>query len=718
MPAYELALPPDAYNIKLKKAMSQHTKTYAIDPAVAGFTRTGEDDDTIIIPLFGGDEFVGEVLEGHWKKGWSSGMDAAQAFTAIIDGAGTLELEGEADVAGTYGYGWLNSHHPIPLMDEIEITVSMQLPVDDTGVTAARDIMFNLILGNKLGTASQPSPQNDWIRIYTDVDEDGLYIVAQKNVATVTTNLHSIARTTGDIEARIWRLVFHDGHYGAASPSDKRHLHIYSKVSDTIANAESETETELSTSPFNISDILFDVAYLSLEIGSQNTTYFDSGNEAKSTYVRVDYPDFDIIYDIAEADRHEDEVELWDGDPDSGGVKVYDVDHAFSNDIYLQNGLVRVFIDETTDWYFQSYSAGSWQIFFRDIYMELETDNKQVYLPHLMKIIYLSPEKCVIRIKLTDTATNDDDYYWILDITLERGKPYHKFEVRLVHPLQRCTVGWFEIYEGNIGYRFGYAGDVDTEGIADNDLTLTINNDTLTDNVFLMFDDDGELWLAGVTTSKKPDFSASYDEVTIYDGRALRFYGYKPATLLDAEFYVFCSPFSLVANLFEEAEDGNLAGGATTDSDAGAMGASGNSWVVLDAQNEEINYQITAGTDLPEGRYLAVWRIQDLNQVASDVILYAWNSTDSTRREEIHAEEVKTATGAWAFYSYVFDILSTDISDGDTIAIGCKKATANANEIYVDYVLLVPIGDGESLPQDLTHAVMRDVTKARRVFKR
>jgi len=47
-----------------------------------------------------------------------------------------------------------------------------------------------------------------------------------------------------------------------------------------------------------------------------------------------------------------------------------------------------------------------------------------------------------------------------------------------------------------------------------------------------------------------------------------------------------------------------------------------------------------------------------------------------------------------------------------------NKQTANANEIYVDYFLIVPLGDGRDWPQDLAHAALCTSDNRRRVFRR
>ena len=71
-------------------------------------------------------------------------------------------------------------------------------------------------------------------------------------------------------------------------------MNVYLKQSDTLANAELATENELDNSPYDISDLAFNVGYPAYKIYTQNATYFgttyDSADRAESTYLRLNYP--------------------------------------------------------------------------------------------------------------------------------------------------------------------------------------------------------------------------------------------------------------------------------------------------------------------------------------------------------------------------------------------------------------------------------------------
>jgi len=121
---YEVGLPVGATAIKI----TCNGRDYPILLDTDTFNRAGEDGDIPILPLCGGDEFSGSPLEGQWKKGWGADISV---FTARIDG-GVLELGGLYDGAGADPDGWIDSHHPIPLMDSTVVTVELESPANDT----------------------------------------------------------------------------------------------------------------------------------------------------------------------------------------------------------------------------------------------------------------------------------------------------------------------------------------------------------------------------------------------------------------------------------------------------------------------------------------------------------------------------------------------------------------------------------------------------------
>jgi len=401
----------------------------------------------------------------------------------------------------------------------------------------------------------------------------------------------------------------------------------------------------------------------------------------------------------------------------------------------------------------------------------------------------ISPEKIVIKIRLTDTETNDEDYYVDVIITLKRGKNHFTSEPTNIYPIQPT---YFNTY-GSPLHRFGYAGD---NVVGDSDIGVSGDNTTLSDNFLEVFDDDGEPILVFCEASKKPDDAPK--RFHVYLGGVIYIMDYVGSTLITTKIVVGATPFSLVANLFCEAEDGTLgagtarlftdptgastyvrarsgnaldttqtltiygdtAAGRATDtidlngvnwvngsvdftrvyilhldgatlgnitvqgSDAGAVHVIPiatthvDNCVILDAQTEYVRYDFIAGTDLPSGRYLAVFRIKDTDEVEDDVELKITNFTDTEQRGEAGEPVNKTVTTAYAYYSEVFDITDADVTDTDALRITVTKDLVDGNTISVDYFLIIPIGDGESWPQDLAHAAMRSFNKPRRLFTR
>jgi len=655
---------------------------------------------------------VGEVLEGSWVKGWDVNMDAVQRFTAILDGSGTLEFMGEADVAGVLGSGWINGQLPLPLLDETVVTVAMSVPVDDTGGTASRDIYLEFYLREDKAAAT-PTNDNNFFSIRIMVDEHGLLLNPRKRVSGTITSLASghdytmdTTTGTGDLEAVIFRLVF-DGKPGTAGAT----MSIYLKQSDTLANAEDADEHEIEGSPFDVSDWLFAVSYPAFQIRSENTTIFDAGNEAKVGYVRVDYPDFEAQQVAAEANLNLGMVELWDGDPDSGGIRVYDEDHEFSGDPYLQNGLIRTYIDNTLAGlrlYF--WSGAAWTQITTKWLGHLTDDAVYVEHPHVLNIVYVSSEKVVLRVRFKDSATIDEDYYIDAYLTMERGKTYYELNLITAYPPQ--DIFWQYYITSS---RFAYVGD---DLIADDDLTINASNSTMTDNFLTLFDDEGALALSSMMSNKEPD-SSFYS----LHGDLGRIRDIIATDISAAKLYLSVTPFALVARLFKEAEDGSY-GAAGTVTDAAASPPAGpNNAVQLNAigdyrtpAGEYSAYTFTAGTHLPAGRYIAAIRARYVDIETME--MYVWNDDDNVYRNEKNDKVTKTLAATFGYHCVVFDITDADVTGTDAFAVVAEKTTDNADEIRTDYMLIIPIGDGESWPQDLAHNALRDIVNARRVYQR
>jgi len=289
-------------------------------------------------------------------------------------------------------------------------------------------------------------------------------------------------------------------------------------------------------------------------------------------------------------------------------------------------------------------------------------------------------------------------------LMLERGRYYYEARPTQFIPALQQT----PFITNSLG-RFGYAGD---GAFGDEDVSSTGTNTTMSDNFSTLIDPNGVAAI-GFIASKNNKPSSAWQA---YIGKYILFSNLIPGEVEETIMLIGAVPFSLIANTFKEAEDATLAGGATVvDPDAAASNLKS---VLLDAQNETVYYQVVAATNLPAGRYVAAFRIRDTNQVASDVGLRVYNNTDSQHRGEKGAYDDRTVTATYDYYCVPFDITGTDAAGTDTIYVQVNKQTADANEIYVDYFLIVPLGDGRDGPQDLAHAALRTSDNRRRVFRR
>jgi len=329
MTATEVAFPVGATTQEL---VDKNGTTYDVSDHTV--TRTGEDGDIPILHLFVGDSFNGEILEGGWRKGWDSNMDADQAFVAKLDTAnGELDLLGEADVAGTAGSGWINQNNPIPLIDDTVIVFDMVLPWNDTGITGARDTDFKFyLIPNSIEATPASEPKH--IRFDFSVDENGLLFRIYRDSGSTLLFDGSTKdgnSTRSDTAHTFWKFrITFNGKPGTNEATMK----VEAKTGTSRANMEADIWEELydtvgsQASPYDISDLTFHVAYPCYRIYSQNTTVFDDASPATSGGITVNYPQFDVNWGD-DTITDDGSVMLFDGDPDSGGVRVYSKEHTF-----------------------------------------------------------------------------------------------------------------------------------------------------------------------------------------------------------------------------------------------------------------------------------------------------------------------------------------------------------------------------------------------------
>lgn len=156
--------------------------------------------------------------------------------------------------------------------------------------------------------------------------------------------------------------------------------------------------------------------------------------------------------------------------------------------------------------------------------------------------------------------------------------------------------------------------------------------------------------------------------------------------------------------------------GATTTRGRGETLSNGEA-VVLDDATESSLYRLNPVEDyLSVGRYLGVIRAKDTDQIGTDNRNNYYNQTDAKRLNEENDAVSTTLFSTFTYYVTVFDI--ADSSSGDNCYISTTKRTTTENTIFVDYILIIPIGDGYNLPQDLAHSSLRGVSPRRRLCER
>jgi hypothetical protein len=542
VPANELTFPVGATGLKLVCNSVEYPLVLGTDT----FTRTGKDGAEVVCPLFHGDNFVGPKLEGQWKKGWDAQMSTVTPFVAKI-ASGVLQLSGVAAVAGTGANSWINSQLPLPLLDALEYTVEMEVPISDTGATANRGIILHhFLVGTKVVTI--PSSELNWLRIYIDINENGLLMAVTKTIAGVdtilfdgSTYLDTSVRDPAAEKYTIWRLVFSDGVAGATAPSNVKHLHVYLKQGVDRATALAATEHELSTSPFDISTITFKVAYPSWRIYTRNDTYFAAGNEA-STGIQVTYPAFTSEHSLADANEGLGDVKLYDtmgSATETDWQRVLDPDHVFVGDAVVQNGLNRVYFDFDVALGMKHYAwdGAAWyyigQYSHRESTVSVTTPTKAGF-----SITSISPEKIELVFAMHSLSHT---------LTLRRSSYIVEFSATFSTGV---TDGYFWMNTGSaLVATKGFAN----EGIMESIVATSGNTASPLDNFAVQFNlTKGLLLIFGSKNTQR-----YYNAYGVGSS-----FGFYDASTTPIVCYFGVVPFALVANLFKEAGAGTISAAA------------------------------------------------------------------------------------------------------------------------------------------------------------
>ncbi|MHA1613232.1 MAG: hypothetical protein ACTSYJ_00120 [Candidatus Thorarchaeota archaeon] len=663
MPNYEVALPPGAYNIKIVSNSGQEI------PVDWSFTRDGKDGAEVIVPLFGGDEFIGEVLEGNWQKGFSTNMTGP--FTAKLNGSGFVELTGQSTADGTWGSGWISSQSKVPLLDDIVIDVHLKID----NITSTEGAQIEIYLSED-GTGSNPAGDN-YIRIILRAITTGYRIYIDKMVNGSTAILlgwTDVTNNEGTVRIRIQE-----------NKSGHRHTHFY--YHDGVGDVDESTD-EVSGSPFQL-DLPIDSGYVGLKLATSTA----ESHTVSSDFIRVTYPDFKVVYDLDDVDVNKGDVKVWDtmGSSDEfDWQRVFDVNHQFVGDCVVENGLIRLRIKHGQIYGLELYywNGSAWD-FVGHVKSRV---GDWLYYVYFKQLTSISTESVSFKVRLSE-ATENTNYFEDLNVTVRRGSYLVQAEIddfagnvvgRLhIYSFNESEKPGFSYVGGQLVWHRGITGDF---GLPNSNDNYTLSFGALWGYILMIARTDNDNWW---TFEGFPDASESVQGSRIFLG---------------------VLPYSGTSYLFKEAEDAAIGGGATIDT---SLADDGGDSVLLNAQGEYVEYHLTGGSDLPTGRYLVFIRAKDTNQVTDDLKLWFKNTTDNRWVSQENAAVYKTLTTSFAYYGVIVDITSNDV--GDSIILKVEKNTTAVNSIYVDYFLIIPLTNGESWPQDLAYNAMRSVSKQRKI---
>jgi hypothetical protein len=452
--------------------------------------------------------------------------------------------------------------------------------------------------------------------------------------------------------------------------------------------------------------------------GGDGSTITRAGKDGTTTLVKATTNN-DIKWDLDTDEVDVGECKVWDDMNEvleSDWVRVFNPDHVFTGKIVVENGLFRLILTPLTSndtdvakmyYYDSTLAAWTWvsdfgyrsgnitQWDFTIIYASI------TYTPNNFKPMFskISPDEIILICKFDGTQIGGT---WMpnfdMKITINRNMYYA--EVIFSSDLN-ITNFQPEIRNGAVQNLY--------YGASENDHRNSIFPDSANP-----FDGTNDNWIINYSDTS-PDaiiFMASNKNIEY------RYETYICTNCLnniskDDILIIGLIPFD-ISYLFKECEDMTQGAGVAYYTGVDASPKTGNTGSILDAQNENVYYEFTGGTDLPLGTYKLFMRAKDSAQVADDISCLVRNTTDST---DVMAETTKTLTGAWAYYSFDVTIASDD--DTDTIRVTLNKETATANTIDLDYVLWVPITlDSGNGPQDIAHQAMVDQNLTRELITR
>lgn len=375
----------------------------------------------------------------------------------------------------------------------------------------------------------------------------------------------------------------------------------------------------------------------------------------------------------------------------SSYTRVYAERHNFVGDTLLDNGLMRVWLKRGYGTYssFRAsvYANSAWQSYEPLRFAIGDTDVS------IRTIRLLTVSRALV---VAEVTFGDDN---VMRVTLRRG-------ISAVQCRMKRVVDGSGIAQVQLNASWRHSVYNASTVLKDHTVTAgatTVAGSSLTEPYVLALDVTRNYWGA-IVMQRKP--------TTLYHGAGGEPYWYMTSagTTTEREFWfmLVAWPWLSASNVFfYEAESGIL-GGATSVADATA---SGGNVARFDAQNEYAQVEVYASRSLPLGDYTFVARAKDSASVANDLTMAVRNETDALDL----VSTTKTLTGSYAYYTANFTIDADDA--GDQLFIRAFKTNATANNIDVDYFLIIPRKRNSAtpthvwFPYDVARNALMDTTQ-------
>jgi hypothetical protein len=633
------------------------------------FNRTGSDGDVQIFPLFSTKTFNGLILDGDFRKADDGAI--LGPYTAKIAN-GELQLYGRSDSAGVGRLGVIKSRSKIYFYPGTIIDVHQKIDSNP----AANEFYFNFVIcGQDSGIDTAAKDERDALLLRFIGYPATTNIQCWKRINTSWTALMSNTAITYD--EGTWRIKVHQ---------DGR-IQIFFHDGEGIVNED--TDEVVSADDLGL-------AFTSGYVGMSLETYTTANHTISSEGIYVYYPDriqaLALQPDVT--NLYKGDCEVYDGDPSTTGIQVFSPNHPFTNDPYITNGILKLHLDLDVyagfKLYCYDYTSTGWILPLDQFYIYTTTRGGYNMYPQLLRFEVVRRNMVQLRFRLYD---NGSVASWIDGTaTMYRGDPMLHLKFDAMDRWEYVRPIWLK----STGLRFGYAGDVDTLGIADTDLSIGLQNMTMTENYMLVDDVEVSNVIAFLAMRRKPgtrfDIDSSLAGMDLNDVYPSRF-------PLEFGMGLLNYPSGVLANLFTEAEADYHTGTEVYDATA-----SNNYRVDLDAQDEAASHNIGASGIAP-GRYLAVIRIKDSNNVWEDCQLRVQRNDTWAYLNQENTTKYHTLTSSWAYYFMIFQV-PDDIGSALVITYVIKRWT-DTNTISVDYFKVFPITNGMNFTQDHAHSYLR-----------